>query len=133
MSVGYYGKKLNFWHRVLLASVMTTLLVGLFSSVYYDMTWAARYTAVGLWAVVNFWLLGWAIQLVATRKSLWLLQLLVVLKIPGWYFVGYLIIQYLGFDLSSFLVGFNTFFIVLILKTLGLQFDKTEQQELNIG
>lgn len=110
---------LDFWNRTLLASLVTTLLVGLCSAVYCNMTWAGRYTLVSLWTVGNFWLLGRVLLLVATKSRAWKIALWVLFKIAGWYTLGYWMLRYIGIEPTSLLIGFHTFFAVLILKTVG--------------
>ena len=111
--------KLDFWHRVLIASIIVVLLVGLISAFYFSMAWAGRYTAVGLWTIGNFWLLGRLLALVVKKSSIITLGILTIIKIPVWYTLGFFILKYLGVEVTSLLAGLNTVFIVLILKALG--------------
>jgi len=121
-------RRLNFWYRVLIAGGITTLLLGLFTAVF-NTTWAGRYTTVGLWTIVNFWLLGEMIEECFRRKSWWKIQALVFLKVPVWYSLGFLIILYQGLEITSFLAGFNTIFLVLIVMALGSNLAEAKHQE----
>ena len=131
--------KFDFWNRVLVSSIFVVLLVGLVSAVYYSMTWAGRYTAVGLWTIINFWLLGKLLSLIVKKSSVIFIGFLLIVKIPVWYTLGFFILKYLGVEPTSLLAGLNTVFVVLILKSLGKQIaDKNREsgvrnQESGIG
>ena len=126
---------LSFWHRTLVASVVTTLLVGLFSAGYYDVLWGVRYTLVSLWTVGNFWLLGRVLRLVCTRSAAWRIALWTFVKIAVWYTLGYVMLVSVGPERTSLLVGFHTLFLVLLLRVLGKYLSETDSdsKELPVG
>jgi hypothetical protein len=112
----------GFFRRSMIASAVVGLLGGLFAAVYAGPALAGRYLLFLGWMLVN--LMIWSVSLreflgprrplvlvpLAAAKVFWLAALFVLC-----YFVG---ISGTA-RLSAFLLGFNTPFLVMLLKVLG--------------
>lgn len=115
----------GFLRRTVVATVVTTLLVGLFSTVYVSPGWGGRYLFFSLWATVFFSLSGLIFRylLFETRRSLGFMLLglklvcLVLLFVipPIWPTSG----PMFGAQVAAIFMGISTPLFVLVLRVLG--------------
>lgn len=109
---------LKFFYNSLRWTVTIALLVAVIALGYGHYAWAGRYVVIASWTVVNLLIISELLfavfrdhrkdrALVFLALKMTMLALLVAFA------------YYVGLELTSYLAGFNTFFLVIILKSLG--------------
>lgn len=96
--------------KIFLATALTTIVVGLAATVF-SFEWAVRYFAVGGLALVNWIALALILVGVFARSVTMILGGFALKPVV----LGALlyVVMNLGLEISSFLAGMNTFFLVL--------------------
>lgn len=123
----------SFLTRCLKTTVWVTILISLFTAIYYNLLFSLAVLIGSAWNIGNFWLiahLGSAILIKdsSDRKKvgLWLL-----LKFPAWYGIGYLILRYTKLSIPGLLIGFSILFLIVLLKVIGLQLTKERVDDIS--
>ncbi|MFB3895592.1 MAG: hypothetical protein ACE14V_04740 [bacterium] len=116
----------RFLTRCLKTTAWVTIVISLFTTIYYNLFFSLALLIGSAWNIGNFWLiahLGSAILIKdsSDRKKvgLWLL-----LKFPAWYGIGYLVLRYTKLPIPGLLIGFSILFLVVLLKVIGLHLTK---------
>jgi hypothetical protein len=112
---------LDFIRRVMVTTGVLSVLALLFISVYYDWRFGLGVFIGSAWGIANLHFLRELVVTILTtdeinRKKVVLFALV---KFPGLYFAGYLILEFGGLSVLSFLIGFSLLFAVAVLKVLG--------------
>jgi hypothetical protein len=112
----------DFIRRVIKTTIIVTIFVALFTTSYYNIHFAFGLVIGSMWNIINFWLIRLVVvgglSKTPIRKSK--LLILILVKFPLLYGLGYLIVRFGKFTAGSLLCGFSLLFIVLLLKTLGI-------------
>ena len=113
---------LDFIKRVIKTTLIFTFFIALFPISYYNIHFTFGLVIGSVWNIINFWLIRLVVvgglSKTPIKKSKLLLLMLV--KFPLLYGLGYLIVRFGKLTAGSLLCGFSLLFVVLILKTLGI-------------
>lgn len=127
----------GFLKRTALASVVTTLLVALFSAYYYSPAWGGRYLVFAVWALVFFSLTGVIFQQLAfsTRRAVGFIYIMAKL---AWMAVMFVILMVWPpntekgqAEVVAMLLGVSTPLIVLVLRALGFLMEASRKGTLS--
>ena len=126
----------EFIHRVIKTSLVVSALGFLFVSVYYDFKFGAGILVGTIWGCLNLYFLTNLITEVFSpgkevRKGK--IILIVLVKFPLLYLVGYVLLVIKYFPAVSLLSGFTLIFLVMFLKALGrwvLSLDGSKKSEI---
>ncbi len=112
----------NFITRVIKTTAVVTILIALFVASYYNISFAFGLVIGSILNIINFWFIKALVTTWLSTKPAQLVKvaLLVFVKFPLLYGVGFLILKSGIISAVSFLCGFSLLFLVLILKTLGI-------------
>ncbi|KPJ48785.1 MAG: hypothetical protein AMJ41_04250 [candidate division Zixibacteria bacterium DG_27] len=112
---------LEFIARVIRTSVVVSLIQLPFVALYFDYRYSLGIVLGCLWGVVNLYFLRSVIVCYTklSQRSKRQLLLLLLLKFPLLYLVGYLLLEWSLFPVMSLVVGFTLIFAVIVLKALG--------------
>ena len=125
---------IEFIHRTIKTSLILALIILLFVSVYYNFKFALGVLVGCMWGCLNLYFLSSLIvetiklEKINKRKVL----LIVLVKFPLLYLLGYLLLRIKYFSALSLLAGFTLIFVVLALKALGriiLHLDDKKKKE----
>jgi hypothetical protein len=112
---------LKFIDRVIKATLVTAVLLFPFLAIYIKMNFALSVLFGAAWGVLN--LLGIKViitSLLVTDNPNWPLGLIVLfLKLPVLYFVGYLLVTWDYLSIGGLLWGFSGILIIPVLKVLS--------------
>lgn len=113
---------INFITRVIKTSIIVTFIVALFTASYYNISFALGLVVGSFWNITNFWFIKGLVTGYVSNKQLQAskLVILVVVKFPLLYAIGYWIVRSGKFTSESLLCGFSLLFAVLILKAFGI-------------
>jgi hypothetical protein len=116
----------SFLTRCLKTTAWVTIFISLFTAFYYNFLFSLALLIGSIWNIGNFWLIAHIGSAILIKDStdrkkigLWLL-----LKFPGWYGIGYLILRYTKLSIPGLLIGFSILFMIVLLKVIGLQLTK---------
>jgi len=112
-------------------AVALTALVALYGAVYVGLLWGVQYAVTSCLSIVNFWLIEKLVVAMFAERNKIKSLIWAVVKFPLLYFIAFLFFHNVGFSISSFLAGFNTIFIVLILKAAGKMYIEASQAQQN--
>jgi hypothetical protein len=112
---------LEFITRVIKTSAIVSLIQLPFVAVYFDYRYGLGILLGCLWGVVNLHFLRSVVVCYTnlSQRSKRQLLLLLLLKFPLLYLVGYLLLKSSLFPVLSLVVGFTLIFAVIVLKALG--------------
>ncbi len=133
------GIEWAFLRRTGIATVATVLLIALFSAVYYDLAWAARYVFFGLWSITFFAssAMIFKYMLFERRRALGFAS--IALKLATLVVAALVLLfwrvpeQLVRAHSLAMLFGILTPFIVLILRTLGLMMEISRRDQLSLA
>jgi hypothetical protein len=112
---------LKFVDRVIRATLILAAFLFPFFALYLGTSFALSVAFGALWGALNLW----AIKLIVvnlspgTRQNLVLGLIILFLKLPVLYFLGYLLVTWKYLSIGGLLWGFSGIFIVSLLKVLG--------------
>lgn len=124
-----------FLKKTAIMTLITVFLIGLFSTVYADPAWGARYTVFGLWAIVYFALTAFLLKSMVVDRNRKRGFALLAGKLA---FLAsmYLILTAWPIDTEAgnaeqfaLLAGVLTPFAVLILRTLGFMMEMNKRPQ----
>lgn len=130
--------KWGFLRRTVISTVVTSLLVGLFSAVYYDLLWGARYLLFSLWSIIFFSLTGLIFKHLLFQRNSLLGIAFIGMKLGslGALFAVILIWPFEGpmakAHVIAMILGITTPFAVLVLRTLGLMMSP-QRRDVRVG
>ncbi|KPJ64835.1 hypothetical protein AMJ44_12045 [candidate division WOR-1 bacterium DG_54_3] len=112
----------EFIHRVIKTSLVVAVLGFLFVTVYYDFKFGAGILVGTIWGCLNLYFLTNLITEIFSpdkevRKGK--VILIVLVKFPLLYLVGYVLLIIKYFPAVSLVSGFTLIFVVMFLKALG--------------
>jgi len=112
----------EFIHRVIKTSLVVAVLGFLFVTVYYNFRFGAGILAGAIWGCLNLYFLTNLITEIFSpdkevRKGK--VILIVLVKFPLLYLVGYVLLIIKYFPAVSLVSGFTLIFVVMFLKALG--------------
>ncbi|MFQ6002784.1 MAG: hypothetical protein ACE5KJ_03475 [Candidatus Zixiibacteriota bacterium] len=112
----------EFIHRVIKTSLVVAALGFLFVTVYYNFKFGAGILVGTIWGCLNLYFLTNLITEIFSpnqqvRKGK--VVLIVLVKFPLLYFVGYVLLIIKYFPAMSLISGFTLIFLVMFLKALG--------------
>jgi len=112
----------EFIHRVIKTSLVVAVLGFLFVTVYYNFRFGAGILAGAIWGCLNLYFLTNLITEIFSpdkevRKGK--VILIVLVKFPLLYLVGYVLLIIKYFPAVSLVSGFTLIFLVMFLKALG--------------
>ena len=112
---------LDFIRRVIVTTGVLSVLALLFISVYYDWRFGLGVFFGSVWGIANLHFLRELIVSTITPEEIDRKKVIffALVKFPGLYFAGYLILKYGNLSILSFLFGFTLLFAVAVLKVLG--------------
>jgi hypothetical protein len=123
----------GFLKRTRITALIITALWGLCGTVYVSPLWALQYSVTSLLSIVNLWLIEKLVLAIFPQSNKIKSLIWAVVKFPLLYSFAYLFFRNGGFSLSGFLLGFNTIFIVLVLKAAGRMYIDATQAQHNQG
>ncbi len=121
----------DFLKRTRTMAVGLTALVALYGAVYVSLLWAVQYAVTSCFSIVNFWLIEKLVVAMFAERNRIKSLIWAVVKFPLLYFIAFLFFRNGGFSTTGFLFGFNTIFIVLILKAAGKMYIEASQAQQN--
>jgi hypothetical protein len=125
---------IEFIYRTIKTSLILVLILFLFVSVYYNFKFALGIFVGCVWGCLNLYFLSNLIvetiklEKVNRKKIL----LIVLMKFPLLYLLGYLLLKVKYFSAIALLAGFTLIFVVIALKALGrmvLHLDDKKKKE----
>ena len=126
----------EFIHRVIKTSLVVATLGFLFVTVYYDFRFGAGILVGTIWGCLNLYFLTNLItQIFSPDKEVkkGKVILIVLVKFPLLYLIGYVLLMIKYFPAVSLLSGFTLIFLVMFLKALGrwvLSLDGSKKSEI---
>ncbi len=123
--------KREFLKRTRITALILTAIIGLYGAVYVSMLWAVQYAVTSCLSIVNFWLIEKLVVAMFAERNKIRSLIWAVVKFPLLYFIAFLFFRNGGFSTTGFLFGFNTIFIVLILKAAGKMYIEASQAQQN--
>ncbi len=107
--------------RSLRATVALALLGFILAAYYVNTAWGVGFVLGALWSIANLYLLKVLIEKVITldKRPAGPVVLLVLVKFPLLYGVGFLILSWGWYDVLAPLLGFSLPFAVIVLKAAG--------------
>ncbi len=117
----------RFLIRTIAVSLFITILVSLYAACV-NWRWALEYVVISLLTILNFSLLYLICKQILSQQLGHLLLLLVLMKFVLVVGMGAFFLVTFGFIFSAFLAGFNTLFLVIVLRVLGLWIFSTGKQ-----
>ncbi len=129
----------EFIHRVIKTSLVVAALGFLFVTVYYDFKFGAGILVGTIWGCLNLYFLANLVTEVFSpgkevRKGK--IILIVLVKFPLLYLVGYVLLMIDYFPAISLVSGFTLIFVVMFLKAMGrwvLSLDASRKPEVKPG
>lgn len=121
----------DFLKRTRITALILTAIIGLYGAVYVSMLWAVQYSVTSCLSIVNFWLIEKLVVAIFAERNKIRSLIWAVVKFPLLYFIAFLFFRNGGFSTTGFLFGFNTIFIVLILKAAGKMYIEASQAQQN--
>ena len=118
--------------RFLIRTVIITLVLSTLIFLYaltFSWRWAVIYYVISLLTTAYFYLFFLIFRRFLYQQTKGVLFLLIFMKFFGIIGAGLLFLMLFGFNLTAFLAGFNTLFIVLILRVVGVQLFLRENRE----
>lgn len=114
---------LNFVDRIIKTSIILSLLAFPFLAVYIKTSFAVAYLLGCLWGCLNLLAIRFLItQAISPNpKNNILIILLIFVKFPIIYFLGYLLVIWPYASIYGLLWGFSSIFIVTLLKVISRQ------------
>lgn len=112
----------EFIHRVIKTSLIVAVLAFLFVSVYYNFRFGAGILVGAIWGSLNLYFLTNLItEFFSPGKEVkkGIVILIVLVKFPLLYLVGYVLLIIKYFPAISLVSGFTLIFLVMFLKALG--------------
>jgi hypothetical protein len=125
----------EFIHRVIKTSLVVAVLGFLFVSVYYDFKFGAGILVGTIWGGLNLYFLTNLItEIFSPDKEVrrGKVILIVLVKFPLLYLIGYVLLIIKYFPALSLVSGFTLIFLVMFLKALGrwvLSLDVSKKSE----
>lgn len=110
----------RFLIRTIIITLVVTGLIFLYG-VSFNWQWAVIYCVISLLTSANFYLLYLIFKRLLFHQRKGIVLLLIFIKFFGIVGAGILFLVLFGFNLTAFLAGFNTLFLILILRVLGAQ------------
>ena len=108
-----------FLYRAIKTSLVLCLVISIFALFYLGPRWALQYFFFALIGTANFWLLSQIGLVLLLRRHNKQAIIMAMIKFPLLYTALLLFCHHLGIEVSSFLLGFNTIFLVIFLKIMG--------------
>jgi hypothetical protein len=121
----------DFLKRTRITALILTAIIGIYATAYVSLLWAVQYAVTSCLSIVNFWLIEKLVVAMLGERNKIKTLIWAVVKLPLLYFVAFLFFHNVGCSISSFLAGFNTIFIVLILKAAGKMYIEASQPQQN--
>ncbi len=112
----------EFIHRVIKTSLVVAALGFLFVTVYYDFKFGAGILVGTIWGCLNLYFLTNLItELFSPEKEVrkGKVVLIVLVKFPLLYLIGYVLLMIKYFPAISLVSGFTLIFLVMFLKAMG--------------
>lgn len=112
---------LKFVDRVIWATLVLAAILFPFFALYIGMSFALSVAFGAVWGALNLW----AIKIVVVNlspgagRNMVLGLIILFLKLPVLYFLGYLLVTWKYLSIGGLLWGFSGIFIVALLKVLG--------------
>lgn len=130
------GIEWAFLRRTGIATVVTVLLIALFSALYYDLAWAGRYLFFGLWSITFFASSAMIFKTMLFERRRALGFVFIALKIATLVAAALVLMfwrvpeQLVRAHSLAMLFGILTPFTVLILRTLGLMMEISRRDQI---
>lgn len=109
----------NFEERFFQRTILSTLIISALIFLYglsFNWRWAVIYLTISFLTIANFFLLYLILKRLLLRRAKYSTLLLVFVKFFIIFGAGLFFLLKFGFSLSAFLAGFNTLFLVIILR-----------------
>lgn len=112
---------LDFINRIIKTSLILALIVFPFLAVYVRVAFAVAYLLGCVWGCLNLFAIRFVVIFLINPhpKNKTLIALLLFLKFPLIYFLGYLLVIWSFTPILGLLWGFSSLFIVTILKVIS--------------
>jgi len=112
---------LSFLTRSLKATALLGLLGSLFASVYVGWGWALGFLLGAAWGIGNLYLLRALVGKVVSLggRDTWAIVVLVLIKFPLLYGVGFLVLSRPWYPVWAPVSGFSLSLLVIVLKAMG--------------
>lgn len=117
----------EFLKRARILALVLTALVGLYGAVSVNLLWAVQYAVTSCLSIANFWLIEKLVLAFFAKRNKIATLMWAMVKFPVLYVIAFLFFRNGGFSVGSFLLGFNTVFIVLILKAIGNMYSEARE------
>ena len=121
---------IGFIYRTIRASAVLACIIFLAVWLYYDFKFAGGILIGAGWGCLNLFaiLLVVKAMIAPERAKKRAILLILFLKFPLVYFIGYVILRLGYFPILSLLAGFTLIFLVMVLKALGQMLTSTENK-----
>ncbi len=111
----------TFFKRTVVVTLIVTGLIFLYA-LCLNWRWALNYAVISLLTTLNFYFLYLILKRLLLESAKAMVIFLVCIKFFLFTAIGVLFILWFGFNLTAFMAGFNTLFIVIILRVMGIYF-----------
>ncbi|KPL01960.1 MAG: hypothetical protein AMJ90_07130 [candidate division Zixibacteria bacterium SM23_73_2] len=115
---------IEFINRVVKTSLIVSVIAFVFITFYYNFKFGSGILVGTGWSCLNLYFLANLIKeaLNPQKPKKTKITLIILVKFPLLYFLGYLILRLNYFPVLSLLAGFTLIFLVIFLKALGKWF-----------
>lgn len=111
----------TFFKRTVVITLIITGLVFLYA-LCFNWRWAINYAVISLLTTLNFYFLYLILKRLLLESAKAMAIILLCIKFFLFAAIGFFFILWFGFNITAFLAGFNTLFIVIILRVMGIYF-----------
>jgi hypothetical protein len=135
MSASRTGMDLAFLARVRKMSIITGAIVSVAVATYWGISVGAAWLAGTAWSLINLFFIGEVIKNVITAEDRQLTRILVVvvIKFPVLYAVGFLLLWSKQLPVLGLVAGFTWPFLVMILKAIGRAYLHMDDRRMDEG
>jgi len=111
----------SFIYRTIRTSAVVSCFAFLAAWLYFGFKFGAGIVVGTMWGCLNLYAIGLAVKalIVPEKAKKGIIILILVLKFPLIYFIGYLILRINCFPILSLLAGFTVIFLIMLSKALG--------------
>ena len=113
--------EIEFIYRTIRTSIVLACIIFLSVWLYFDFKFAAGILVGSAWGCLNLFAISLVVGVMISSQRVQkrIILLVLFLKFPLIYFIGYVILRIKYFPIMSLLAGFSLIFLVMVLKALG--------------
>lgn len=111
---------INFLNRCQKHCFIITLIFSILIMTRFHWQTAIDFVFISFLSQLNIFLWSKLLSMYIKKIHNYVFFIYIFLKIPFLYIIAYLYFNYINFNIWTFLIGFNTIFVVILLKLTGV-------------